>query len=290
MPSRDYYAILGVPRDASAEDIKKAYRRLAVKYHPDKNPGDKAAQEKFQQAAEAYAVVGDPDERRKYDAAGRTGAYRTEFRGFQSNEDIFRRFGDIFGDLIANAREEGAPFGPFGPGRARRGEDFHHEITVGLREALDGVNKNLTITRGTEKQRIRLRVPPGIVSGKSLRIEGAGYPGSAGSSPGDLLVTVHVQEDSRFTREGPHVLAEVAVPFTTAILGGKVRVETPRGAVMATVPPGTQSGQFLRLVGQGASLPGGRKGDLRARVMITVPESLKPEEESLVRKLADLVG
>jgi DnaJ-class molecular chaperone len=287
MPKRDYYDVLGVPRDASPEDVKKAYRKLAMRYHPDKNKGDKAAEEKFKEASEAYAVLGDAEERKKYDARGRAGTYEFGGRGFETPEDIFGRFSDVFGDLWGDVRERSAPFGRTTTRtRARRGDDFHHEITIDFKEAVTGTEKVLTITRDNERQRVRLRIPPGIQSGRQLRIEGAGYPGPGSMPAGDLLVTVHVNPDPRFTREGDDVVVDVFVPFTTAILGGKALVETPRGSLMVTVPPGTQSGKYLRVAGQGFERPNGTRGDLRARVFITIPTTLTSEQESLIRKFA----
>jgi len=280
MPKRDYYEVLGVPRDASQEDIKKAYRKLAMRFHPDKNKGDKAAEEKFKEASEAYAVLSDPEERKKYDARGRADAYEFSGRGFESAEDIFGRFSDIFGDLWGDIRGSSSPFGRttfHTRTHPRRGEDFHHEITIDFKDS---------VTRDHERKRVRLRIPPGIQSGRQLRIEGAGYPGTGSMPPGDLIVTVHVKPDPRFTREGDDIVVDVYVPFTTAILGGKVLVDTPRGSLMLTVPPGTQSGKFLRVAGQGFDRPNGTRGDLRARVLITVPTTMTPEQESLIRKFA----
>lgn len=288
MAKRDYYEILGVPRDASQEDIKKAYRKLAMRYHPDKNKGDKAAEEKFKEASEAYAVLSDPEERKKYDARSRTGTYEFTGRGFETPEDIFGRFSDIFGDLWGHLGERTGPFGRTTTrARPRRGEDFHHEITIDFKEAVTGTEKTLTITRNGERTRVRLRIPPGIQSGQQFRIERAGYPGTGSMPPGDLLVTVHVKPDPRFTREGDDIVVDVFVPFTTAIFGGKALVETPRGSLMITVPPRTQSGKYLRVAGQGFDRINGTRGDLRARVLITVPTTLTPEQESLLRKFVE---
>ncbi|MBM3213710.1 J domain-containing protein [Candidatus Poribacteria bacterium] len=285
MAQRDYYETLGVPKDASQEDIKKAYRKLAMRYHPDKNKDAKATDE-FKEASEAYDVLSDPAERRKYDARGRAGSYEYRGGGFESTDDIFGRFGDIFGDLWGDVRERRTTFGQ-GPSRSRRGDDFHHSLTIEFHEAISGTEKSLTVTRDGQKQRIKLHIPAGIQSGRTLRVEGKGYPGTGGMPPGDLLVTVDVREDPRFERDGDDIIADVYVPFTTAILGGKVLVETPRGSIMLTIPKGTQSGKFLRIAGQGFARANGTKGDFRARVLITVPQTVSPEQESMVRKLAD---
>lgn len=288
MPRRDYYDVLGVARDASPEDIKKAYRKLAVRHHPDKNKGDAKAEGKFKEASEAYAVLGDPGERRKYDMTSRAGNFRQyDFGGFESNDDIFSRFGDVFGDLVGGMRGRRSAADAYGAGAPRKGEDFRHEITVEFLEAVRGAEKTLAVTRGDETRRIRIRVPAGLKSGRTLRVKGEGFPGANGGPPGDLHVTIHVREDPRFTLDGKDIVTDVRVPFTTAILGGKVLADTPNGAIMLTIPKGTQSGTYLRVAGQGAPTATGT-GNLRARVLITVPDSLEPDAESLVRKLADL--
>ncbi len=290
MPRRDYYDVLGVARDAAPDDIKKAYRKLAVRHHPDKNKGDAKAEAKFKDASEAYAVLGDPAERRKYDMTSRAGHFRQyDFGGFESNDDIFSRFGDVFGDLVGGMRGRRAPSNAYGATTPRKGEDFLHEITIDFLEAVKGVEKVLAVTSADETRRIRLKVPPGLKSGRMLRMKGEGYPGANGGPCGDLRVTVHVRDDPRFTLDGKDIVTDVRVPFTTAILGGKILVDTPNGAIMLTIPKGTQSGKYLRLAGQGVPAATGT-GSLRARVLITVPDTLGPEAESLVRKLADIAA
>ncbi len=288
MPRRDYYDVLGVARDASPDDIKKAYRKLAVQHHPDKNKGDAKSEAKFKEASEAYAVLGEPAERRKYDMTSRAGNFRQyDFGGFESNDDIFSRFGDVFGDIMGGMRgRRGAPNTHTPP---RQGEDFRHEITIDFMEAVHGAEKTLAVTSGDETRRIRIKVPPGFKSGRTLRIKREGYPGANGGPRGDLRVTVHVRDDARFTLDGKDIVTDVRVPFTTAILGGKILADTPNGAIMLTIPKGTQSGKYLRLAGQGAPAATG-PGDLRARVLITVPDTLDSESEALVRKLADLAS
>ena len=288
MPRRDYYDVLGVARDASPDDLKKAYRKLAVKHHPDKNKGDARAEAKFKDASEAYAVLGEPAERRKYDMTSRAGNFQQyDFRGFESNDDIFSRFGDVFGDLVGGMRGRRSAGEGHGARPPRKGEDFRHDITVEFLEAVRGAEKTLAVTRGDDTRRIRIRIPAGLRSGRTLRVKGEGFPGSNGGPPGDLHVTVYVRKDSRFTLDGKDIVTDVRVPFTTAILGGKVLADTPNGAIMLSIPKGTQSGTYLRVAGQGAPTATGT-GNLRARVLITVPDSLEPDAESLVRKLAEL--
>ncbi|MDA1192036.1 MAG: J domain-containing protein, partial [Candidatus Poribacteria bacterium] len=217
-----------------------------------------------------------------------------DFRGFETNEDIFTRFGDVFGDLFnrgdRRAREQA--YGPFGAEpqpQSLRGQDLTHEVTISFEDALTGTGKTLAITRNGKKERIRVKIPAGIESGKAIRVKGAGYPGAMPGRDGDLLVTVNVQDDPRFERQGNDLLTDVFVPFTTAILGGRVRVETARGeTVMLRVPPGTQTGKVLRLTGQGVHPARGARGDLRVRILITVPKTMTPEQESLIRKYVEL--
>ncbi|GIX06625.1 MAG: chaperone protein DnaJ 2 [Candidatus Poribacteria bacterium] len=298
MPKRDYYEVLGVSKDATPEEIKKAYRRLAMKYHPDKNPGNKEAEEKFKEISEAYAVLSDPEERKKYDRQREMGAFHQyQFEGFESTEDIFSRFSDIFGDLFGGmrtARDRGGRAFTFGFGgmgaRPTRGEDVRHEMTISLEEALRGTEKTLVVNRNGQRQRLRVKIPAGIESGKVLRIERAGYPSPNGGPPGDLLVTVHVAPHPKFQREGNDLITEVDVPFTTALLGGTVTLETPYETVRLRIPPRTQAGTVLRIQGRGVRLPDGRRGDLRARVRITIPQQLTPEQERLIQKFAETLN
>ena len=283
---RDYYEILGVNRGATPEEIKKAYRKLAVQYHPDKNPGDKAAEEKFKEASNAYSVLSDPEKRRMYDIRGHAGVEGMGFEGYRNMDDIFRHinlddifgrggfggfggFGDAFGDAFGQQRTTAPP----------RGRDIRMNVTVPFEDAVLGSMKEVNV----QGKPLRLKIPPGIQDGKTLRIQGYGESFGSGIS-GDLLVTVSVQPHPTLTREGADLLTDAKVSMTTAALGGSVRVQTLTGDVDLKIPPGAQPGQQFRLRGRGGVDPSGRKGDLRVRLMVEIPKSLSRKQRNLLKE------
>lgn len=283
---RDYYEILGVNRGATPEEIKKAYRKLAVQYHPDKNPGDKAAEEKFKEASNAYSVLSDPDKRRMYDTRGHAGVESMGFEGYRNMDDIFRHinlddifgrggfggfggFGDAFGDAFGQRRTT-AP---------TRGRDIRMNISIPFADAVLGSKKEVSV----QGKPLRLTIPPGIQDGKTLRIQGHGESLGSGFS-GDLLVTVTVQPHSTLTREGADLLTDAKVSMTTAALGGSVRVQTLTGDVDLKIPSGSQPGQQFRLRGRGGVDTSGRKGDLRVRLVVEIPKSLSRKQRNLLKE------
>ncbi len=299
MATKDYYEVLGVSRDASAEDIKKAYRRLAMQYHPDRNPGDKAAEERFKAINEAYAVLSDPEKRRQYDQFGADGfrqRYTQEdiFRGFDF-ETILRDFGlDLRGDLfeslfggVGRGRVHmrwGSPFGAGAGPSGMRGEDETLELPVSFYESVYGGERVISVpTPGGGFEQVRVKIPPGVMTGQKLRLQGKGRPSPFGGPRGDLYLAVRVEPDPRFTRQGADILCDVRVPLTTLILGGTVEVPTLQGPRRVKVRPGTQAGTQLRLKGEGAPGPDGRRGNLLARLLPVIPE--RPSER--VRRLAE---
>ena len=284
---RDYYEILGVSRGATPEEIKKAYRKLAVQYHPDKNPGDKTAEEKFKEASNAYSVLSDPEKRRMYDIHGHAGVEGMGFEGYRTMDDIFRNlnlddifgrggfggfggFGDAFGDAFGHRRTT-AP---------TRGRDIRMNLSIPFADAVLGAKKEVNV----QGKRITLTIPPGIQDGKTLRIRGYGESLGVGTS-GDLLVTVSVQSHATLTREGADLLTDATISITTAALGGSIRVQTLTGDVDLKVPPGAQPGQQLRLRGRGATDASGRKGDLRVQLVVEVPKSLSRKQRNLLKEL-----
>ena len=284
---RDYYEILGVNRGATPEEIKKAYRKLAVQYHPDKNPGDKAAEEKFKEASNAYSVLSDPEKRRMYDTRGHAGVEGMGFEGYRTMDDIFRNlnlddifgrggfggfggFGDAFGDA----------FGPRRTTAPTRGRDIRMNLSIPFADAVLGAKKEVNV----QGKRITLTIPPGIQDGKTLRIRGHGESLGVGTS-GDLLVTVSVQSHPTLTREGADLLTDATISITTAALGGSIRVQTLTGDVDLKVPPGAQPGRQLRLRGRGATDASGRKGDLRVQLIVEVPKSLSRKQRNLLKEL-----
>lgn len=288
MPKRDYYEVLGVKQSAGQDEIKKAFRKLAFENHPDKNKG-KRAEAVFKEVSEAYAVLSDPKERAKYDRQRRIGNFQQyDFRGFDKTNDIFTRFGDVFGDLVGNLRKDRQSSAQQEPKTPAQGADVQHDLSIDLFESLKGVEKTLVVKRGKETKRIRLHIPAGIESGKTLRVEGAGYPGTNGGLPGDLRVAVHVKEHPQYRREGLNIVADLEAPFTTAILGGKARIETLDGPVNINIPKGAQAGQKLRLAGRGVK-KGRKVGDLLVNIVITVPKPpFTNEQIALARKMRDL--
>ena len=283
---RDYYQILGVNREASSEDIKKAYRKLAVKYHPDKNPDDKAAEERFKEASNAYSVLSDPDKRRAYDTRGHAGVHGMGFEGFTNVHDIFSHinlndilgragyggFGDAYGDVFGPQRRTT---------RTYRGRDHRINLTIPFEDSVLGAKKEVAI----QGRNITIKIPPGIKDGQTLRIRGQGEAIGAGTS-GDLLVKISVQPHSTISRDGLDLVTEVTVPMTTAALGGTARVQTFSGNVDLKIPAGAQPGQQLRIRGQGIVDPAGRNGDLRVRIVVDIPKSLTRKQRDLLKQLA----
>jgi len=315
MAARDYYKVLGVGRQAGQEEIKKAYRRLAVKHHPDRNPNDKTAEEKFKGINEAYAVLSDPEKRKQYDLYG-----HSDFSRQYTREDIFRNFdvGDMFKDfgfgtedLFAHlfggrrrsysrpygrtgGRDRGFPefFGNFGQDRPRtptKGADLGFELHISLNEAVFGSERLIAFNTAEGVSKITVKVPPGVETGKKLRLSGQGQPGPGGGPPGDLLIQVVVEPHPTFHREGNDLVTEVEVKPSDLLLGTKVKIETLEGKVLnLNIPSGTPSHTRLRLKGQGAPrLKGRERGDLLVRVVMQTPKSLTERQKELLEALAE---
>jgi len=304
MAKKDYYEVLGVKPDASQEEIVRAFRRLARKHHPDLNPGDQAAEERFKEVNEAFQVLNDADRRAKYDRLGH-GAFAPEdvagFRTFTFDE-IFRDFG--FGDL----------FGRFGGFEARRGPapgaDIRYDLEITLSEAFAGTKKTLRFrvdeacaacggTGGTlrecprcggagrDRNLYRPRFPhgAGAADGLHLRLAGQGAAGERGAPPGDLYVVVHVRADPRFSRQDADLLSTAAVGLGTAVLGGEIEVPTITGMAALTIPPGTQSHTTFRLKGQGMPHVGRKgRGDLLVQVTVSIPRARTDRQKDLLRQ------
>ncbi len=293
--AKDYYATLGLEKNASADQIKKAYRKMALKYHPDKNPGDKKAEDKFKEITEAYAVLSDPEKKRQYDQFGESGfhqRYSQEdiFRGFDVG-DIFREFGfgtdDIFSHLFGGGRARGGS--PFGGGRpqAVKGQDFVMRIKIPFRQAVQGGERRIDYRREGRVEHLQVRIPAGVESGQKLRVAGKGGTSPAGGPAGDLFLEIQVDADPAFTRDGDDLLVKVQVPFSGACLGTSVEVPTLEGTKRIKVPAGMGCGGKIRLRGFGVPAHGGKsKGDLYAVVEVEVPKKLTPEQKKLLEKLA----
>ncbi len=312
MADRDYYKILGVSKSASTEEIKKAYRKLAMKYHPDRNKGNKEAEEKFKEINEAYAVLSEGEKRKQYDQFG-PGGFRQRF----TQEDIFRNFDfsslfrefgigpDIFSDIFGGGRPRtgartyrfsGRPGGGFAPdfdfgeefqAPPRKGADLIYELPVTLSEAVFGAKKLITFSQDGRLTRVEVKVPPGISSGKRLKVTGKGQPGGRGGVPGDLYVRVEVLEHPVFKREGDDLIVERQVKYSEAVLGAEIEVATIDGKTLRVkIPPGTQTNTRMRLKGYGVPhLGGGGRGDAYVRIIVETPSRLTERQHRLVEEL-----
>ena len=284
MAERDYYEVLGVNRNASPEEIKRAYRKVALQHHPDKNPGDQTAEEKFKEASNAYDVLSDPEKRKIYDVRGHAGVHNAGFQGYTNFEDIFTNFGDIFGrEVFGNfgdvfgdvfSRENPTGFGP-----QRRG-NLRTKLKIPFEESILGAEKRIQINDRT----LTIKIPAGIKDGQSLRLAGQGDLNASGQR-GSLIVKIAVQPHPDFKRENLDLVTQATVPFTTAALGGKVRIPTLKGEIDLKIPAGTQPEQQLRVRGAGVVDSSRRKGDLRVQIKIKVPRSLTRKQKELLKEL-----
>lgn len=289
MDYKDYYQSLGLKKGATAEEIKKAYRKLALKYHPDKNPGNKEAEEKFKEINEAYAVLSDPQKKEQYDQFGSTG-----FHQRFSQEDIFRGFdvGDLFKDLGYGtddifSRIFGGNRDTRFRGMKRPGEDFSMDLHVSFRDAAHGVEKRVAFMRDGVREELSVKVPAGIADNAKLRIAGKGGRAQGNGPSGDLYLTVKVGRDPVFTREGDDIIVEREITFTEAALGTSVDVPTLEETKRIKVPAGIQPGTRIRLKGFGFPQIGkSTRGDLYVRINVKVPELLTETQKKLVEELA----
>jgi curved DNA-binding protein len=297
MTAKDPYEILGVPRNATQEEIKRAYRRLAKQYHPDRNPGDKSAEQRFKEVQAAYEVLGDPERRAQYDRFG-AGGPRPEFHTWTTShvpfEGIHFDFGSL-GDLTSIfeqffQRATGASAGPRAAGRTKaRGPDLEYEVELSFEESLRGTTREIVLTGDGHQERLEVRIPAGVEDGQRIRVRGKGQPGPGGR--GDLMIRCRVRPHPYFRREGLDILLDLPLTLTEATLGAKVDVPTPDGRASVTVPPGTPSGTKLRLRGHGVrDTRSGARGDLLAVVKIVPPRTLSPRARELLAELDRELG
>ena len=298
MAGKDYYATLGVKRDASDKDIKQAYRRLARKHHPDVNPGDASAERKFKDISEAYSVLGTPESRKKYDqfgsqafaggfdpfgAAGGRGSYNFSTGNLR----------DIFGNAGAAAGGFGSIFEDlFSGGGSRQGRetsadlDLEHHVDIRFEEAVRGTTIQLRVPHANgASDRIQVRIPPGVDTGSRIRVAGKGKAGRHGGPNGDLYIITRVQPHAHLSREGHDLICEVPVTLGELVLGGKIDVPTIDGKLSMTIPPGTQNGRKFRLRGKGAPhLKGDGQGDQYVRVRVVLPDQLDEHSRALLEE------
>ncbi len=302
MDYKDYYKILGVERNATPEEIRKAYRKLAVRYHPDKNKGDKSSEERFKEINEAHEVLSDQDKKRKYDAfgadwqryqnAGPTtdnfdwSRYTDTRQGWGTGGGFEESFGgqgfsDFFELLFGQAARQNP-----GRGGNRKGRDAQASLTMTLQEAYEGTTRTFEILG----RALRVQLRPGIADATVLRLSGKGNAGTRGGAPGDLYLTIRILPDPRFERRGDDLWASLTVPLVTAVLGGICTVSTFKGTAKVTIPAGSQNGKVFRLAGLGMPLYEEKNsfGDLYVTLSIEIPRSLSQEEEALFQKLREL--
>jgi molecular chaperone DnaJ len=320
---KDFYAVLGVPADASVDDVKKAYRKLARQYHPDTNAGNAAAERKFKDIGEAYAVLSDPEQRQQYDAvrAMARGGARFSAGGPGGNAGFEDVFSNLFGGaggggvrFTTGPTPGGRPGGPSledlfggawsgpgsgtGPGMgfrapraARRGQDLTAEATLTFHQALEGALLSLRVNDPREGVRtVNARIPAGVGDGQKVRIPGRGRPGEYGSENGDLVVTVHVARHPVFTLDGADVRVTVPVTFPEAALGSQVEVPTPDGStIRMRIPAGTPSGRVLRAKGRGVRTRT-RTGDLLVTIQVAVPQKLDGAAREALEAFREATG
>lgn len=306
MSETDYYKILGVAKDASEDEIKKVYRKLAMKYHPDHAEGDKSAEEKFKQISEAYAVLSDKEKRKQYDTFGSTG-----FHQKYSQEDIFSGFdfSSIFNDLgIGNSffnfggKGGGARFsfgsgggGSFGfqgrqPQQSRtKGSDLVYELPLSLQEVMTGTSKTVAFQHKGQTENLTVKIPKGMIDGKKLRIAGKGEPDPYGGHPGDLFIKSKVLADPVYTADGYDLHISREIRLTQAVLGTNLIVPVIGGSELnLKIPPGTKHKTKMRFAAYGIPyMQGEGKGDLYVSILVIMPSSLTDEQKNLFGKLAE---
>jgi curved DNA-binding protein len=306
----DLYQTLGVNRQSDKDEIQKAYRKLARKYHPDMNQNDEKSREKFKRVQEAYDVLSDPDKRAAYDRYGAdfekvrssgfnpaAGAGGASFEGLDL-EQIFggargsgggfqNGFSDFFEQLMGAGGRGGG-----GTGGARRtrqaeptvGENIRHEIRIPLKKALTGGQHEFYLPADAGRQKIAFSIPPGIESGSKMRLRGKGYASPSGGPAGDLILVIHVDEHPLIRRQGKNLLISLPVTLKEATLGAKIEVPTPKGALTMTVPPGSSGGRRLRLKGQGVDDGKGPAGDILIELQIALPEKIEESAKEMIER------
>lgn len=319
MAKKDYYSLLEVSRSASADEIKKSFRKLAMKYHPDKNPGDKKSEEKFKEITEAYDVLSDTKKREMYDQFGFAGGQQGfggagagpggGFGGFGQGgfgggqqggfggpgaENFQDIFGDIFGDVFGGGAR-GTGFGGGRQARKQRGADLRYTLSITLEEAAVGIERTVSFMRNRNNKedtaKLSVKVPAGVNQGQRLKLAGEGDGSPNGGPNGDLFVLVNIQEHPLFKREDADVTVDIPVSFADAILGGSVEVPTLTNPVALKIPAGTHSGQVFRLKGKGFPKLGSfGSGDMLVRVLVDTPHNLTSKQKELIEELAKATG
>jgi molecular chaperone DnaJ len=304
LSKKDYYSLLNVPRSATAEEIKKAYRKLAMQYHPDKNPGDKKAEDKFKEFSEAYEVLSDPKKREMYDQFGHAGAQggfggaggAGGFGGYSGGggqgQDPFQDiFGDVFSEIFG-ARGHGPGAGTGGPRRRQsKGSDLRYTLNITFEESALGAEKVISFVRQRggkdETAKLSVNVPAGVKEDQRLKLASEGDTSPSGGSPGDLYVIIKIQDHPLFKRQDSDIIIDLPVTYTDAILGTSVEIPTLTGKAMIRIPPGTHTGQTFRLKGKGFPKIGGfGSGDMLVRLIVDTPEKISARQKELLEELS----
>jgi curved DNA-binding protein len=303
--AKDYYTILGISKQATDEEIKKAFRKLAVKYHPDKNPGNKESEEKFKEINEAYEVLSDAEKRKKYDVYGPNW---NQFNGAQQGQQHYQgahqggggshhfegdpneffgqggNFSDIFGEFFNREGRTGTGGRTKqGGNRKYKGQDYQSEMAITLEEAFQGTARVVTL----HEQKVRITLKPGAYDGLTIRLAGKGAPGINGGPAGDLYIAIQVLPHAVFKRDGDDIRQTVPVDLFTAVLGGEKEVSTLSGLLKIKIPAGTQNGKMLRIRGKGMPVynKSGQSGDMLVEIQVSIPENLTEQQQELFRQL-----
>lgn len=286
MTKKDYYSILGVNKTATEDEIKKAYRKLAMKLHPDKNPGDKKAEDKFKEATEAYDVLSDPKKKANYDQFGDPepmGGFNHRPRG--SGPEFQDAFGDLFGDLFRGA----------GARRPRKGADLRYTLRLSLEDAAKGCDKLIHFMRQrggvSTEAKLSVKVPSGVKTEQKLRLSGEGDDLGPNTAAGDLFVVIDVQEHSLFKLEGEDVLLELPITFIQALSGAEIEIPTLTSKILVKTPPGSTSGTILRIKNKGfPNASGFSSGDMRVKLLVDMPSHVSPTEKKLIEEMSKTLG
>ena len=292
MANKDHYSVLGVSRQATPEELKKAFRKLAMKFHPDKNPGDKSAEDHFKEVNEAYDVLTDPKKKQMYDQFGHAGYQQggpASGNPFQQGFDPRQAddmFGDFFGEFFSGETSPGGRRGT----RESRGADLRYTLTISLEEAATGTEKRISFVRqrtGKEDMaKLSITVPAGVKTGQRLKLRSEGDGPHGPGKPGDLYVIIGFQDHPLFKRKDNDILLELPISFADALLGTQVEVPTLTGKASLTTPPGTHPGQIFRLKGKGFPDMGGyAPGDMLIKIVVDVPSSVSDEDRQLIERL-----
>ncbi len=305
MAVKDYYETLGVQREADDKQLRKAFRRMARKYHPDLNPGNKAAEQRFKEINEAYGILSDPQKRTRYDTYGHQ-AFQPGFEEFRRQrtasagpgfdfssasgegaEDFSSIFDNIFGDMLG--RRPGARRGERAETLSVKGEDAEYPLEIDMEDAARGLTREIALQRHGKIERVSAKIPPGVADGTRVRLAGMGHPGRGGGKPGDLYVVTKIRPHRFFERKGDDLHLEVPITVAEAALGARIEVPTLQGTAAMTIPRATQSGQIFRLKGKGIPhLKGGGSGDQYLRMKIVLPGTIRNQDDDLFRRIGNL--